>query len=135
MSFINKKYIYIMNNKEELFKVLIKELFEMEEVHYEYNENNNSYVLDSNKEGDTLTIKVQLKENEDKKEFEQWVDQMDDDIFNETYEALSEEDTLHSLNDIYNSPNYKEVINKFKSKAKEIAQNKVNSLTKLFDLD
>ena len=124
-----------MNNKEELFKVLIKELFEMEEVHYEYNENNNSYVLDSNKEGDTLTIKVQLKENEDKKEFEQWVDQMDDDIFNETYEALSEEDTLHSLNDIYNSPNYKEVINKFKSKAKEIAQNKVNSLTKLFDLD
>lgn len=133
MSFINKKYIYIMNNKEELFKVLIKELFEMEEVHYEYNENNNSYVLDSNKEGDTLTIKVQLKENEDKKEFEQWVDQMDDDIFNETYEALSEENTLHSLNDIYNSPNYKEVINKFKSKAKEIARGKIEQLQKLLN--
>jgi len=33
--------------QEELFKTLIKELFEMDNVHHEYTDNNSSYVIDS----------------------------------------------------------------------------------------
>ena len=119
--------------QEELFKTLIKELFEMDNVHHEYTDNNSSYVIDSQKEGNTLTIKVQLKENKDKKEFEKWIDTMDDDLFNEVWETLSEEDNLHSLNEIYNSDNYKEVISKFKNKTKEIASRKIKELQKLLN--
>jgi hypothetical protein len=33
-------------------------------------------------------------------------------LFNEVWESLSQEDVLHSLDEIYNSDNYKEVITK-----------------------
>jgi len=55
---------------------------------------------------------------------------MDDDFFNEVWESLSEEDNLHSLDEMYNSENYKEVINRFKKKTKEIASNKIKELQK-----
>jgi len=58
---------------------------------------------------------------------------MDDDLFNEVWETLSEEDNLHSLNEIYNSDNYKEVISKFKNKTKEIASRKIKELQKLLN--
>jgi hypothetical protein len=56
---------------------------------------------------------------------------MDDDFFNEVWEALSEEDSLHSLDEMYNSENYKEVIDKFKAKTKEIAKKRIKELQKL----
>jgi hypothetical protein len=37
---------------------------------------------------------------------------------------------LHSLDEIYNSDNYKEVITKFKNKTKEITSNKIKELQK-----
>lgn len=119
--------------QEELLKTLIAELFKMDNVHHEYTDNNSSYVIDSQKKGDTLTIKVQLKENKDKKEFEKWVGQLDDDLFNEVWETLSEQDNLHSLNELYESENYKEVISKFKNKTKEIASKKIKELQKLLN--
>ena len=117
--------------KEELFKTLIKQLMDLNEIHYEYTENDNSYVLDSEKNGDTLTIKVKVSENKDKKEFEHFVDTLDDDLFNEVWESLSEEDELHTLNEIYDSPNYKEVINKFKAKVKEVVSQRIEDYKKL----
>jgi hypothetical protein len=56
---------------------------------------------------------------------------LDDDLFNEVWETLSEENNLNSLNDIYNSENYKEVIDKFKAKTKEIAKKRIKELQKL----
>ena len=120
--------------QEELLKTLIEELFAMDTLHQEYQDNNINYVVDSQKEGNTLTIKITLKENKDKKEFENWVNNLDDDLFNEVWEELSEEDTLHDLNELYeNSDTYKEVITKFKNKTKEIANRKIKELQKLFN--
>lgn len=119
--------------QEELLKTLIKELFALKELHQEYQDNDTHFVIDSQRKGNTLTINVTLKENKDKKDFERWVNQLDDDIFNEVWESLSKEDQLHTLDEIYNSENYKEVINKFKAKTKEIALNKIKSLQKFIN--
>ena len=117
--------------QEELLKSLISDLFQTQELHQEYQDNDTHFVIDSQREGNKLTFTVTLKENKDKKEFEEWVDQLDDDLFNEVWEALSEEDNLHSLNELYESDNYKEVISKFKNKTKEIATQKIKELQKL----
>lgn len=120
--------------KQENLIALIRELMELDELHTEYIDNDIHYVIDSNRDEDEiLRFSVEIKENEDKKEFEQWVDQLDDDFFQEVWESLSEEDNLHDLNEIYESPNYKEVIDKFKNKAKEIATEKINILQKLLN--
>ena len=117
--------------QEELIKVLIKELLQMEEVHYEYTENDKTYVLDSEKNGNELNIKVSINENKDKSEFETWANQLDDDIFEEVWQSLSEECNLHDLNELYESDNYKEVINKFKDMTKRVITNKINNYKKL----
>lgn len=116
--------------QEEILKTLIEELFKMDNVHHEYTDNNSSYVIDSQREGNTLTIKVSLKENEDKKEFEKWLENVDDDLFSEVLEEMS---GLYDLQSLYSSENYKEVINKVKSKTKEIANRKIKELQKLLD--
>ena len=116
--------------QEEILKTLIEELFKMDNVHHEYTDNNSSYVIDSQKEGNTLTIKVSLKENEDKKEFEKWLENVDDDLFSEVLEEMG---GLYDLQSLYSSENYKEVINKVKSKTKEIANRKIKELQKLLD--
>ena len=117
--------------QEELLKLLVKELFALNELHQEYQDKDTHFVVDSQREGNTLTIKVTLKENKDKKEFEKWVNQMDDDLFNEVWESLSEEDALHTLDEMYNSDNYKEVIDKFKKRTREIASKKIKELQKV----
>lgn len=116
--------------QEELIKQVIEELFSLDNLHQEYQDKDTHYVVDSQKEGNKLTITITLKENKDKKEFERWVNNMDDDFFNEIWESLSEEDQLHSLDEMYNSDRYKEVIAKFKNKTKEIASNKIKELQK-----
>lgn len=119
--------------QEMIFKTLITELLKMDTIHHEYIDNDNTYVIDSQKDGNELVIRVSIKENKDKKEFENWVNSLDDDLFNEVWETLSEEDNLHSLNELYNSDNYKEVIEKFKLKTKEVAKKKIKSLQKLIN--
>lgn len=117
--------------QEELFIALIKELFAMDETHYEYQDNDTQYAVDSQKDGNTLTIKITVEENKDKKDFEQWLEKVDDDLFSEVLEEL-EDEGLSNLNEIYSSPNYKVTINKVKSKTKEIAERKIKELQKLF---
>ena len=117
--------------QEELLKALIEELFEMDTLHQEYKDNDSHFVVDSTKEGNTLTIKVQLLENEDKKNFENWLQQVDDDLFQEVLEELSEKDGLSDINSLYNSENYQQVIDRVKTKTKEIANRKIKMLKKL----
>ena len=116
--------------QEELLKTLIEELFGMDNLHHEYTDNNISYVIDSQKEGNTLTIKVSLKENKDKKEFEKWLENVDNDLFSEVLNEL-ETDGLYDLESIYNSENYKDVIDKVKNKTKKIANRRIKELQKL----
>ena len=119
--------------QEELLKTLIKELFAMDTLHQEYQDNDTNFVVDSQKKGNTLTVTITLKDNKDKKEFERWINKLDNDIFNEVWESLSEQDNLHQLDELYNSDNYKEVITKFKNKTKEVASRKIKELQKLLD--
>ena len=120
--------------KEEILLALIKELSAFNKLHKEYHTEDISYIVDSNREGNVLHFDVKIQENKDKKErkeFEKWVDQLDDDIFNEVWESLSMEDNLHNLSEIYKTQDYKKVIDKFKAKTKEVASIKIKELEKL----
>ena len=117
--------------QEETFKALIKELFAVNATHQEYQDNDTHFVVDSKKEGNTLTIKVQLLENKDKKEFEKWLQTVDDDIFGEVLDELREREGLLNLNELYESKDYKRVIDRVKSKTKEVAARRIKELQKL----
>jgi hypothetical protein len=119
--------------QEELLKALVSELMGMDELHQEYQDNDTHFVIDSTREGNTLTIKVQLLENKDKKDFENWLQQVDDDLFQEVLEELAEKDGLSDINSLYNSENYQQVIDKVKTKTKEIANRKIKMLKKLIN--
>ena len=119
--------------QEELLKALISELMGMDELHQEYQDNDTHFVIDSTKEGNTLTIKVQLLENKDKKDFENWLQQVDDDLFQEVLEELAEKEGLSDINSLYNSENYQQVIDRVKTKTKEIANRKIKMLKKLIN--
>jgi len=117
--------------QEEVMKTLIEELFKMDTLHQEYQDNDTHFVVDTKKEGNTLNIKVQLVENKDKKEFEKWLEGIDDDLFSEVLDALKKEDNLIDVDKLYNSKDYKVVIKKVKAKTKEIAARKIKELQKL----
>ena len=119
--------------QEELLKALINELFAMDTLHQEYQDNDTHFVIDSTREGNTLTIKVQLLENKDKKDFENWLQQVDDDLFQEVLEELAEKEGLSDINSLYNSENYQQVIDRVKTKTKEIASRKIKMLKKLIN--
>lgn len=116
----------------ESLKTLIKELFKMDKLHQEYQDNDTHFVVDSQKNNNTLNIKVQLLENEDKKKFNEWLSRIDDDLFSEILEELQDEG-INNLDEIYNSEDYALVIDKVKSKAKEIVAKKIKSLQSLID--
>ena len=116
--------------QEDTIKTLVKELFALDTLHQEYQDNDTHFVIDSEKEGDTLTIKVQLIKNKDKEEFEKWLENIDDDFFSEVLNELSEEG-LQDLEEIYNSSDYKIVIDKVKAKSRELANRKIIELKKL----
>ena len=121
--------------KEENLLSLIKELSAMNELHQEYQDNNIHYVIDAIRDGNVLKFNVEIQDTKDKEEFEKWASQLDDEFFSEVWESLSKEDELHSLNELYESPNYREVIQRFKNKARQIAKRKIDTLNELFDLD
>jgi hypothetical protein len=115
---------------EEIILQAIKELFDsVEELHNEYKDDNASYTIDVKKENNTMNITISLKENKDKKEFEKFVDELDDDLYQEVIDNLKLE--IKDLNDMYETEDYKYVIDSFKEKVKEIAQNKINYLKTL----
>jgi len=117
--------------QEELLKALVKELFALNTLHQEYQDEDTHFVIDSQRKGNTLTIKVELKDEKDKKDFERWLEKVDDDLFSEVLDELKEKEGLIDLNAAYNSENYKEVIKLVKSKTREIANRKIKELQKL----
>lgn len=120
--------------QEELFKSLIRELFGMEELHQEYQDNDTHFVIDTQKDGNILNIRIQLLENKDKKEFENWLSEISDDFFSEILDELKEKEGLHNLEELYNSKDYIKVIQRVKSKAKEIAARKIKDLQRIVNI-
>ena len=117
--------------QEEILKALVAELMGLDELHQEYQDNDTHFVIDSTKEGNTLTIKVQLLDNEDKKEFENWLKLVDDELFSEVLSELAEKEGIMDIEALYKSPDYKKAIDKVKAKTKEIAARKVKALKRL----
>ena len=120
--------------QEELFKSLIRELFGMEELHQEYQDNDTHFVIDTQKDGNILNIRIQLLENKDKKEFENWLSEISDDFFSEILDELKEKEGLYNLEELYNSKDYIKVIQRVKSKAKEIASRKIKELQRIINI-
>ena len=114
--------------QEEILKALVKELFALDTMHQEYQDNDTHFIVDSNKEGDTLTVKITLKENKDKQEFEKWLENVDDDLFQEVLESFGD---AFDIEKEYNSPNYKKVIYEVKSRARDIAAKKIKELQRV----
>lgn len=109
---------------------LIEELFNADNAHQEYTDNDISFSIDSKKQDDN-TIVITIKRNIDKAEFEKWVNNLDDDLYEEIWESLSNKFGLKELNSMYEGANYKNVISCFKNEAKNITQNKINELQSL----
>ncbi len=109
---------------------LIEELFNADNAHEEYTDNDISFSIDSKKQDDN-TIVITIKRNTDKAEFEKWVNNLDDNLFEEVWESLSNKFGLKELNSMYEGANYKNVISFFKNEAKNITQNKINELQSL----
>lgn len=76
-----------------------------------------------------MNIKLVLKGNQDKKKFEEFVDELDDDLYEEVIESLQDE--IGDLTKLYETDSYKDVIKLFKNRVKEIAQSKINYLQTL----
>lgn len=111
---------------------LIDAMFDInEELHESVEINGYKITLDLEKTSDNeINIKV-TRSNSDKKEFEEWANKLDDSLFSEVWESLSQDFHLKNLNDIYESDNYPEVIKLFKERTKEIAQSKIKELQSL----
>lgn len=109
---------------------LIEELFNADNAHEEYTDNDISFSIDSKKQDDN-TIVITIKRNTDKAEFEKWVNNLDDNLFEEVWESLSNKFGLKELNSMYEGANYKNVISCFKNEAKNITQNKISELQSL----
>lgn len=116
--------------KNLIQKALIEELFKMDELHQEYQDENSSYVIDVQKQGNKLNITITLNENEDKKNFEKYLENVDDNLFQEALECLENED-IKNLEEMYCSEHYPIVIEKVTSKIKELANKKIEDLKKL----
>lgn len=113
---------------------ILEKLFQQEELHEEIVDNNIKYVIDVEKDTDNeINIKVTKEQvsNKDKKQFEAWVNQLDGDLFTEIWESLSEDYGLYDLNKLYESENYKKVIDLFKERTQKILNQKIEKLTKL----
>lgn len=110
---------------------LIKKVFKMDSLHHEYVDNDTSYVVDTQKDGDVLTITIKLNENKDKKDFESWVESLDDEIFSEAYNLLSKDFTSKEVNELYNSESYSTIVNAFKACANKVVCDKIQYLNNL----
>lgn len=111
---------------------VIKKLFDIDELHQVYQENGNQWVLDATKENDTVNITVKFIGSKDKEQFENWLKNIDDDLFTEVLEELQQEG-LYDLDSLYNSEDYQTVIDKVKQKTKQILQDKVSSINKILE--
>ena len=122
--------------KNETLQALIKafDYDQCQEATTIQNNPNVAYEVDLKKDGDTLTIVIEKKklENQEKKEFEKWLDTIDDEMFQE---ALSKVQDItgtdaKQLDKDYNSENFRQIINIFRQTISDIAEQRINSLKK-----
>ena len=109
----------------------IKKLFELDELHQEYQDNDKNIVIDAKKEGDTLTIKIKFSEDKEKIAFENWVNELDDEIYLEVIDLL-EEDGVKDLGELYKE-NPKLAIKMFKDRVREVVNSRIKDLKSILN--
>lgn len=114
--------------KNEFNITLIKELMSIDQLHEEYTDDNISYVIDANREGDTLNITISLQEDTRKEDFRNWCETINDDIFVEACERFEDltGKTLHEAAE-------EELYDEFKTVVKEVVKSKIENLQSLLD--
>ena len=123
--------------KNEILNALIKafDYNVCQEATTIQNEPGVAYEVDLKKDGDVLNIVIERKklENKDKKEFEAWLDTLDDDLFQEALTKAREltGESPQKLDDQYNSENYKDIINLFKNVVSILVKEKIDALNKI----
>lgn len=126
--------------KKEILNELIKafKFNECQEATTIQNEPDVAYEVDLKKKGDIITIVLERKqlENKEKKEFERWLDSIDDDMFQEALERVEKITGLNpkELNAEYDSEDFKNVISHFKKIIPTIAKERINNLTKYLNV-
>ena len=119
---------------ENIIKSLLDDLFELGELHQEYQDNDVHFVIDTKKDGNKIIVEVETiedKQNEAKQNFEDWLKNIDDELFTEILDELRKDEKLIDIESLYNSENYEEVINKVEAKAKEIIEKRIEALEDL----
>lgn len=119
---------------ENIIKSLLDDLFGLNELHQGYQDNDVHFVIDTKKDGNKIIVEVETiedKQNEAKKNFEDWLKNIDDELFTEILDELRKDEELIDIESLYNSENYEEVINKVESKAKEIIEKRIEALEDL----
>ena len=120
METLIRRFLNLINKLRETSGRIDKE-----NILKEYQDDDVHYIVDSQRDGNTLHIDITLVENTDKEEFEKWLKQVDDDLF---YDVLKELGDSYNLDKMYNSENYKEVIDLVTSKTKELAKKRIKEL-------
>lgn len=123
--------------KEEILNGLVKtfDYDKCQETTTIQNEPGVVYEVDLKKDGDTLAIVVKKKvlENQEKKEFKQWLDSLEDDMYQEALEKIQKLTgrTTKQLDEDYNSEDFRRIINLFKKVVSSIASDRIEVLQKL----
>ena len=123
--------------KNEVLNALIKafDYDTCQEATTIQNHSSVAYEVDLKKDGDVLNIVIERKklENKDKKEFEAWLDTLDDDLFQEALTKAREltGESPQKLDDQYNSEQYKDIINLFKNVVSILVKEKIDALNKI----
>lgn len=103
-----------MKNQEQLIEELQSVL---EKLGYE------NYLIDSETEGDTLTLSITVKSSI-KDKFEKYVDSLPDDVFEEVAESLN----IHSLSELYDHGDLEDVeyvIRDFKNQVNSVLKGRI----------
>lgn len=110
-----------------LFKELIQEFFEADNMHEEYEDNGIFFSIDSKKTDDnTMVITLHYKEDDSKKNFEEYVNNLDDEIFTEALEQTKK--MIPNMEVVYESTDWEKVANTFQDNVNAAIENKIKNL-------
>lgn len=115
--------------KEILNEKMLVEIFNALEKGETFNYSDAGTEINISPNSISIQLKTKIKENSDKEsevnDFLEFCSNIDDDVFTETCESF---DNLEELQDQLDTDNYKETIDVFTRRAKEIANNKLTEI-------
>jgi hypothetical protein len=125
-----------MKNIDKILE-LCKEYFNAENLkqNEEVFDGKDAYSLVLEKVGDTINISLTKKENVDQKNFEAFVDSIDDDLWlsvTENFKKLTGT-SLHEIEDMLNEGSFKKVLDIIKPAVKQTASDRIAELQKEID--